>query len=48
MRWFADLVESNYASAVALYVAGVFFVLIAVGQEWLRLEYHKGVPSELF
>jgi len=41
-KWFADLVVNDYERAESIYIGGVFFVLVAVGQEWLRRELNGG------
>lgn len=53
IRWFADMVENDYETAEALYVGVVFFVLVVVSQELLRMQlygeqyvpFHKSAGS---
>ena len=37
-QWFADLVESNYETAEALYVGTFFVILVVITQELLRMQ----------
>lgn len=38
LRWFADMIENDYETAEALYVGLIFFILVVIGQELLRIQ----------
>lgn len=56
LKWFADLVESDYELAEALYVGLIFVILVVGAQELLRMQmygdtyvpFHPGVGGRLW